>query len=123
MNTVFSCIAAFLTGIAASMGLGGGMILIVFLTVFCGISQIEAQGINLVFFIPIALSSLIFHSKNKLIEWRDIIPSIVTGSIGAILGTYAAEHIGSPVLGKLFAGFLLIVGIKELFSKREKDIK
>ena len=123
MNTVFSCIAAFLTGIAASMGLGGGMILIVFLTVFCGISQIEAQGINLIFFIPIALLSLIFHSKNKLVEWKDIIPSIVTGAVGAILGTYAAEHIGSPVLGKLFAVFLLIVGIKELFSKREKDVK
>ena len=105
------------------MGLGGGMILIVFLTVFCGISQIEAQGINLVFFIPIALLSLIFHSKNKLIEWKDIVPSIITGAVGAFLGTYAAEYIGSPILGKLFAVFLLIVGIKELFSKREKDVK
>ena len=50
---------AFLTGIFASMGLGGGMVLIVYLTVFAGFSQIAAQGINLVFFIPIAIISLV----------------------------------------------------------------
>ena len=118
MNIIISCIAAFLTGIAASMGLGGGMILIVFLTVFAGVEQITAQGINLIFFIPIAVLSLIFHSRNKLIDWKKIIPTIIIGIFGAVIGTYLAEFIGSPLLSKIFAVFLVIVGVKELFAKK-----
>lgn len=57
---------AFLTGVFASMGLGGGMVLIVYLTVFAGFSQLAAQGINLVFFIPIAIISLVLHTKTSL---------------------------------------------------------
>ena len=55
MNLFLLYSAAFLTGILASLGLGGGMILILYLTIFAGMAQFEAQGINLIFFIPIAL--------------------------------------------------------------------
>ena len=71
---------AFLTGIFASMGLGGGMVLIVYLTVFAGFSQIAAQGINLVFFIPIAIISLVLHTKNKLVEWKKTVPPVLWGT-------------------------------------------
>ena len=111
-------LAAFLTGIAASLGLGGGMILMVYLTLFAGVPQLAAQGINLVFFLPIACLSLIFHSKNRLVEWKRILPSILIGVAGACLGSILADFLGSPLLRKLFAGFILLVGIKELFSKR-----
>ena len=123
MNFFINCIAALLTGIAASMGLGGGMILIVFLTVFLNTPQINAQGINLVFFIPIAIVSLIFHSKNKLINWKEIIPAVIIGALGAVIGTFVAQYIGSPILSKIFAVFLLIVGVKELFSKKQESHK
>ena len=52
---ILSYIAAFLTGILAAMGVGGGMILIVYLTFFVGVPQLSAQGINLIYFIPIAI--------------------------------------------------------------------
>lgn len=71
------CAVAFLSGIFASMGLGGGMVLIVYLTVFAGFSQLAAQGINLVFFIPIAIISLVLHTKNKLVEWKKAVPAVL----------------------------------------------
>ena len=114
---IWSFVAAFFTGVLASMGVGGGMILIVYLTVFDGYSQISAQGINLIYFIPIALLSVIIHSKNKLIVWKKIIPAIVTGIIGAVIGAFLAKHFGSEILSKIFGGFILLVGIKELFYK------
>lgn len=115
---IWSFTAAFLTGIFASLGVGGGMILIIYLTVFGGFDQLAAQGINLIYFIPIALLSVVIHTKNKLIEWKKIIPAIVIGTAFAALGTYAAERIGSPVLKKIFAVFILFIGVKELlFSK------
>lgn len=114
---IWSFIAALLTGIFASLGVGGGMILIIYLTVFGGFDQLAAQGINLIYFIPIAILSVLIHSKNKLIEWKKIIPSIIIGVIFAAAGTYAAEHIGSPALKKIFAVFILLIGVKELLYK------
>lgn len=110
-------IVALLTGLFASLGLGGGMILIIYLTVFNGTDQLEAQGINLLFFMPIATISLIIHTKNKLIDWKACVPSIVCGAVFAIAGTYLANSLGSSILTKMFAVFIFIIGLKELFSK------
>lgn len=107
--------AAFVTGVLASMGVGGGMVLIVYLTVFSGISQLEAQGINLLYFIPIAALSVLIHTRGKLIEWKKIIPSLITGIIGSAAGCMLAYYFGSEQLGKIFAVFIIIIGIKELF--------
>lgn len=120
MNIWVSCIVALLTGVAASLGLGGGMILIIYLTAFAELSQLEAQGINLVFFIPIAILALIFHTKNKLVEWKKILPSILLGAAGAVGGSYLAQYLGSPLLSKIFGGFILLVGLRELFHKAPK---
>ncbi|MDN5378642.1 MAG: uncharacterized protein PWQ76_897 [Clostridiales bacterium] len=122
MNIIFAVIAAFFAGLAASLGLGGGMVLIIYLTIFADIPQISAQGINLVFFIPIAILSIILHRKNHLIafEWKKMLLPICFGTAGAFLGTYFANILGSELLSKIFAVFILIVGAMELFSK-EKD--
>ena len=116
---IWSYIAAFITGVFASLGVGGGMILIIYMTVILGMEQLTAQGINLLFFIPIAALSVIMHTKNKLIDWKKIIPAIITGIIGAVAGTYIAEYLGSDVLRKIFAVFILLIGIKELFYKQK----
>lgn len=113
-------ITAFVTGIFASLGVGGGMILILFLTIFEDADQIAAQGINLIYFIPIAILSVIIHTKNKLIEWKKIIPAIITGVAGAIAGTYLAQFIGSPMLSKIFGVFILLIGLKEMFYKPKR---
>ncbi len=109
-------LAAFLTGIFAAMGIGGGMILIIYLTIFANMPQLSSQGANLLYFIPIALFSVILHTKNKLIEWKKIVPSLILGILFSVIGAYSAEYIGSEHLRKLFGAFIVIVGIKELFG-------
>ena len=105
---------AFLTGIFASMGLGGGMVLIVYLTVFVGFSQIAAQGINLVFFIPIAIISLVLHTKNKLVEWKKAVPAVLWGTAAVIISAWLANRIEQSLLSKAFGIFLILMGLKEL---------
>ncbi len=109
--------AAFVTGILASLGLGGGMILILYMTLIAGMSQITSQGINLLFFIPIALLALIMHTKSGFVKWKKIIPAIICGIISAAAGSFLAEAMGNNFLTKLFAAFVFITGIRELFSK------
>ena len=111
---------AFLTGIFASMGLGGGMVLIVYLTVFAGFSQLVAQGITLVFFIPIAIISLVLHTKNKLVEWKKAVPAVLWGTAAVIISAWLANRIEQSLLSKAFGIFLILMGLKELFFKSEK---
>lgn len=118
---ILTWIAAFITGLLASLGVGGGMVLIIWMTAVLGTSQLEAQGINLIFFLPIALLSVIMHRKNGLIDLKKLLPAIVTGVVTAALGAYAAHAIGSPLLKKIFAVFILAIGIKELCGAGKKD--
>lgn len=66
------------------MGLGGGMILILYMTLIAGMEQLTAQGVNLLFFIPIATAALIIHTKNKLVKWKKIVPAIICGVLSAL---------------------------------------
>ena len=112
-------IAGLLSGAAGAMGLGGGTILLIYLTLFENVEQLEAQGINLIFFLPCAVVALIIHLKNKLIKFQ-LLPAVGTGLLGAALGLFLSGIMPEGVLQKVFAVLLLILGIKEFFAKDEK---
>lgn len=121
MSWIAIAIVSFATGIFASLGLGGGMILIVYLTIFVGMEQVHAQGINLIFFIPIAVFSLILHSKNKLIEWKKIIPILITGMIFVIIFSFIAISIDNSILKRIFGIFITAYGLREILPLKKKD--
>lgn len=108
----------FLTGIAASMGLGGGFILIIWLTLFGGLSQTDAQGVNLLFFLPVALFSVIIHAKNKLIRWEIVPFAVLSGIVGAALGSMLSFTLTDNTLRTLFALLIIPVSLREIFHKK-----
>ena len=79
--------------------------------------QLKAQGINLLFFIPCAALSSIVYSFKKLIDWKTVLLFAAGGLPGVLLGSLAIGHMGSGIPGKIFGGFLLLTGIRELFRK------
>lgn len=114
-------IVSFLAALMGALGLGGGFILLIYLTVFENMPQFQAQGINLVFFIPIAICALIFHTKNKLVLWKDALVAILFGTLGVFLGFYVAMFLGEKFISYVFAGVIFIVGVKEIFAKNKSS--
>ncbi len=114
-------LAGLFSGIIGGMGLGGGAVLIIYLTVFKNVEQLKAQGINLLFFIPIALIAVIIYAFKKKIKWRVTIPIAIGGVLGAVGGYFLTDIIGGNFTAKLFGGFLILLGIKELFAKSKKE--
>ena len=112
---------AFVTGFLASLGVGGGMILLIYLTIFENVPQIEAQGVNLIFFLPIAALSVVIHYKNGLIDLKPLLPAIAAGTAAAIAGAVAAELTGSDDLRRLYGVFLIILGIKTFMNKKSEE--
>ena len=123
MEFVLNMLAGALTGIITGFGVGGGTLLILYLTMFRGTSQLEAQGINLLYFLPTAGSALVSHIKNKRIVWRAVIFSVSAGLVTSILAAFIAARLDMTLLRRIFGGFLLIVGFSELFRKSEKTKK
>ena len=121
MNFFTASLVAVLSAAIGSMGLGGGGVLLLYLTAFASYPQLQAQVINLIFFIPTAIISLIIHTKHKLVRWRFALIACPFGVAGVCLGTYLSSIIAETNLSKIFAGFLLILGLCELFRKKKKD--
>ena len=120
MLEIFSGI---ISGIVSGMGMGGGTILITILVCFMSVDQKIAQASNLIFFIPTSIVAIIVNIKNKEIKWKLAIPIAILGVIGALIGSYIATKIDTKLLRKLFAIFLLLIAIFEMYSWYNKYIK
>ncbi len=116
-------LAAFFSGFAGSLGLGGGGVLVLYLVLSLGEEQITAQGINLLFFIPCAALSTVVYSFKKLIDWKTVLAAAAGGLPGVLLGGWLLRSMDPLWPGKIFGAFLLIMGLKELFAKQKKVTK
>lgn len=105
------------SGIISGMGIGGGTILIPALILIEGLNQHQAQSINLIYFIPTAVIALITHAKNKNIEKKIVAPIVILGLAGAAAGALIAVRMDADLLKKFFGGFLLLMGLTEVFKK------
>lgn len=112
-------IIGFLSGIISGMGIGGGTILIPSLVLIDHLSQIEAQGINLIVFIPISIVAIITHAKRGDIEFKYTKYVVMGGIVSAIIGSLLATKIEPERLRRYFGIFLLFIGIYEFFKKKK----
>lgn len=120
MRAVVSILAGAACGVLSGFGIGGGSLLMVWMTAVLAMEQRTAQAINLLFFLPTAAASLIFHVKGKQIEWKAAVPAALAGIATAALSAWAATRIDAGLLRKGFGVFLLFVGAAEIFRKTKK---
>lgn len=112
-NWLYLVLAGLISGVVGGMGMGGGTLLIPILTIFLNFEQKSAQAINLMVFIPMSLVALFIHIKNKLVDFKVGVPIILSGIVFSVFGSYLASVISNEILQKIFAIFLLIVGINQ----------
>lgn len=110
-----------LTGILSGFGVGGGSLLLVYLTGIAGMEQTLAQGINLLYFLPAAAAALPAHFKNGYVDGKTALPAIGAGLLCAALAAWAATAVEVDTLRRLFGIFLLYIGVRELFGKTNKE--
>lgn len=112
-------VAGVLTGILSGFGVGGGTLLLIYLTAWMGMDQHLAQGINLLYFLPAAATALPSHFKNGYVDRSAAVPAILAGLVATAGGAWLATALDVELLRRLFGGYLLIIGLKELFRKKQ----
>ena len=113
-------IAGILGGIVGGMGMGGGTLTIPILTLFLAYEQLQAQGINLIAFLPMSIFALVVHIKNHLVEFKATWLLALIGCGFSLIGALIANHVKNIVLKKLFALFLIGLGIWQLIEMIRK---
>ena len=113
-------VAGIVLGFLSGIGVGGGSLLMLWLTLVLGMEHSDARIINLLFFIPTAVISSVFRWKQKALDIKKILPAIICGCISAAVFSVISKQTNMLLLRKLFGILLLIIGIKELLYRPRK---
>ena len=107
-------------GTISAWGVGGGTLLLLVMTLFLGVDQRAAQGINLLFFLPTALSALICHAKSGYLDKPTLKAAIPAAVLLAAAGAWAATAIHTDLLRRPFGVYLLFSGVSLLLPQKKK---
>lgn len=107
-------------GIISAWGVGGGTLLLLVMTLLLHIDQRTAQGINLLFFLPTAISALICHWKGGFLHRPTLKSAIPAALVTALAGAWIATSINVAILRRPFGIYLLVSGVILLWPKKSK---
>ena len=109
-----------LLGFLAGLGVGGGSLLMLWLTLIVGMEYPQARTLNLLFFLPTALISTLFRWKQCKLPLGKILPAALAGCLCAGVFAFIGKQADIGLLKKLFGVLLLLTGIRELFYRPRK---
>ena len=108
--TLFAALVAFgvVTGVMSGLlGVGGGTLMVPFLTLAAGLSQHAAEATSLLVVLPTAIvGSLVLRRRGVALRFGTL------GAAGGVLGALLALALPGHVLKIVFACFLLLVSVR-----------
>ena len=119
-NPILAVTVGIVLGFLSGLGVGGGSLLLLWLTLAVGMPQDIAQSVNLMFFIPAALIACLFRLKQGLLDLSAVVPALLAGVLAAVLFSHLRSHMDTQLLKKSFGILLLATGLRELFYRDRK---
>lgn len=117
---VVSLLIGTVLGFLSGLGVGGGSLLVLWLTLGLGLAPDAARSINLMFFLPAALIAAGFRRKQGCLPLRRILPAMIAGTVSAGLFTFIGQKLDTALLKKGFGILLLATGLREVFYRPQK---
>lgn len=104
----------------SGLGVGGGSLLMLWLTLVMGAEPEYARLMNLMFFIPCALATSIFRWRQGKLSWKLTLLAVAAGCVGAVLGNLWRQYLDLALMRKIFGALFILCGIRELFYRPKK---
>ena len=118
---IVDMIVTLIVAVLSGMGIGSGGLMVLYLTLFRDNSQLEAQGLNLLFFLFAAASSMLVHLSRRHIGFGAVLLMIAGGLPAAYLGTRLALALPDVWVRRIFGVFLIIVGLPGVLGSNSKE--
>jgi uncharacterized membrane protein YfcA len=112
---VLLALAAFGLGTGAAAGLlgvGGGVLMVPFLTLAIGMSQHTAEATSLVVVLPTAVVASLALRRRGVGDLGVALRFGVVGALGGVGGALLALALPASTLRLVFAAFLALVGVR-----------
>ena len=117
VNALLALLIATVFGFLAGMGVGGGSLLLLWLTQVVNMAPPQARILNLLFYLPTALIVSAIRIKQKALPLRMILPGLIAGCLAAALLTILSANWNTESLRKLLGLLLIAVGLREVFYR------
>ena len=95
--------------------------MVIYLALFTEISQLAAQGINLLFFLFSSGTSILVHLSKRKILFSAVLLMSISGVVGAVIGSLVSGVIEQSLLRKAFGMMLIICGMISFRSSNTND--
>jgi hypothetical protein len=92
-------------------GIGGAIMTVPVMTMFFGLTQLEAQGMSLAFAAPTTILTTATYAHVGDVDWAVGIPLAAGGVLSVSRGVLLAHRLPERALRSLFIGFVLVVAI------------
>lgn len=119
-NPILLIAVGIILGFLSGLGVGGGSLLMLWLTLVTGMAHADARCINLLFFIPCAVVASFFRWKQGSLDLTRILPAVIAGCISAAVFSAISYAVDTALLKKLFGVLLLLTGFRELLYRPRK---
>jgi uncharacterized protein len=101
------------TGVAAGLlGVGGGIVMVPFLTLAVGLSQHAAEATSLLVVLPTAIVASVVLHRRGVGDLRLALGFGTLGAVGGVVGALLALELPGSVLRIVFALFLAAVSVR-----------
>lgn len=108
-------------GLAAMLGIGGGIVYVPVLVTVFGFAQHEAQATSLAVIVPTTLMAAWVHGRAGRVDWPKAMALGTGGLLGGALGALSALSIDGLVLRRSFAGILVFVAYRMIHKARSAN--
>lgn len=112
-----SLAVATVLGFFAGLGVGGGSVLMVYLTLLLGLPYEESRIYNLLFFLPAAAIATFFQRRQGNLELKKIAPGVIAGCVSAAVLSVLRAYLPTDIIRRLFGILLIVTAIRELTYK------
>ncbi len=122
LRSIWDTLVSFLTALCSGMGIGGGGLLTVYLSLYRRADHLTAQGINLLCFLCAAAASLACPAPREefSLPKQTVLSMGGIGAVFALLGSLCSALLPGQVFRMLFGIFLCAVGLKGLLGQKKE---
>ena len=118
---IIEWIVGALAGFVSGCGVGGGTLLLLYLTAVAGVDQRVAAGINLLYFICCSPAALFLHFRRRAVRWQHVWPAALGGAVTAALAAWLTVYMPTDWLRRGFGVMLIYIGIKCLRPRKRSQ--
>jgi uncharacterized protein len=104
------------------LGIGGGVVVVPgLLFLIDGMAFQAARATSLAMIVPTSLAGTITHARKNNVLWRSVLPIVIPGLFGAVVGVALANILPGAMLRQYIFPIFLAVMVVRLSLKAKKD--